>query len=112
MIKNDLTSQYAGLKLKNPIVVASSGQTDSVAKIKKLAEAGAAAVVIKSLFEEQLEGLTQQLSQEQDHVEAYDYINQYVQSNEIEKHLEIIRTAKKENDIPIIASVNLSLIHI
>lgn len=106
MIKNDLTSQYAGLKLKNPIVVASSGQTDSVAKIKKLAEAGVAAVVIKSLFEEQLEGLTQQLSQEQDHVEAYDYINQYVQSNEIEKHLEIIRTAKKENDIPIIASVN------
>lgn len=106
MIKNDLTSQYAGLNLKNPIVVASSGQTDSPSKIRQLVEAGAAAVVIKSLFEEQLEGQAQHLAEEQLHVEAFDYINQYVKSNEIEKHLELIRTAKKENEVPIIASVN------
>lgn len=106
MSKKNLSAQYAGLALENPIVVASSGQTHSASNIKKLAEAGAAAVVVKSLFEEQIEGLAQHLTQEQEHTEAFDYIGQYVKANELEKHLEIIRSAKKETNIPIIASVN------
>lgn len=50
----NLETTYMGLKLKNPIVVASSGLTNSVEKIKALEEAGAAAVVLKSIFEEQI----------------------------------------------------------
>ena len=50
----DLSTEYMGLKLKNPIIAASSGMTDSVNKIKRLAENGVAAVVLKSLFEEQI----------------------------------------------------------
>ncbi len=43
----DLKTHYAGLDLRNPIIVSSSGLTDSVEKIKKLEEAGAGAVVLK-----------------------------------------------------------------
>ena len=50
----DLSTNYLGLQLKNPIVVGSSGLTDSVAKIKNLEAAGAGAVVLKSLFEEEI----------------------------------------------------------
>jgi dihydroorotate dehydrogenase (fumarate) len=50
----NLETTYLGLKLKNPIVVSSSGLTNSVEKIKELEKAGAGAVVLKSLFEEQI----------------------------------------------------------
>ena len=49
-----LETSYAGLKLKNPIIVSSSSLTDSAEKNKKLCEAGAGAIVLKSLFEEQI----------------------------------------------------------
>ena len=49
-----LKTTFAGLSLKNPIIISSSGLTNSVEKIKKLEEAGAAAVVLKSVFEEQI----------------------------------------------------------
>ena len=49
-----LETTYAGLKLKNPIIVSSSSLTDSAEKNKKLCEAGAGAIVLKSLFEEQI----------------------------------------------------------
>lgn len=48
-----LETTFAGLKLRNPIIVSSSGLTDSAAKNQKLSEAGAGAIVLKSLFEEQ-----------------------------------------------------------
>src|SRR5665648_178858 len=50
----DLSTSYLGLQLKNPIIVGSSGLTDSVEKIKNLEDMGAAAVVLKSLFEEEI----------------------------------------------------------
>jgi len=49
----DLTTSYMGLKLKNPVIVASSGLTKSAEGIVRCAEAGAGAVVMKSIFEEQ-----------------------------------------------------------
>jgi dihydroorotate dehydrogenase (fumarate) len=50
----DLTTEYLGLKLKSPILVSSSPLTDSPENIQRLQEAGAAAVVLPSIFEEQL----------------------------------------------------------
>ena len=50
----DLHINYLGLNLKNPVIVSSSGLTSSVEKIKEAEQAGAGAVVLKSLFEEQL----------------------------------------------------------
>jgi dihydroorotate dehydrogenase (fumarate) len=50
----DLTTTYLGLKLKNPLVLAASPLSSDIAKIKRLAELGASAVVMYSLFEEQI----------------------------------------------------------
>lgn len=49
-----LKTTFAGLTLNNPIIISSSGLTNSLAKIQKLEEAGAGAVVLKSVFEEQI----------------------------------------------------------
>ena len=49
-----LETTFAGLRLRNPVIVGSSGLTDCAAKNKKLYEAGAGALVLKSLFEEQI----------------------------------------------------------
>ena len=51
----DLSITYAGLKLRNPFIISSSGLTNSVDKIRKLDNLGAGAVVLKSLFEECLD---------------------------------------------------------
>ena len=50
----DLTTKFAGLELKNPLIVGSSGLTDSISKIKDIAAQGAGAVILKSLFEEHI----------------------------------------------------------
>lgn len=50
----DLQTTFAGLKLKNPIIISSSGLTNTAAKNEKLEAAGAGAIVLKSLFEEQI----------------------------------------------------------
>ena len=50
----DLRTKYLGLELKNPLVVAACPLTQSIDNLKKLEEAGAAAAVMPSLFEEQI----------------------------------------------------------
>ena len=51
----DLSTKYLGLDLKNPLIIGSCGLSNSADRIKDLAEKGAAAVVLKSLFEEQIQ---------------------------------------------------------
>ncbi len=105
----NLETTYMGLKLKNPIVVASSGLTNTVEKIKALEEAGAAAVVIKSLFEEQINSEVSHLINKDPqnlYPEAEDYIWNYTRNNSITAHLELVKEAKKVVSIPIIASIN------
>ncbi len=50
----DISTIYLGLKLKSPIIAASSGLTNSLEDIKKIESAGAGAIVLKSLFEEEI----------------------------------------------------------
>jgi dihydroorotate dehydrogenase (fumarate) len=105
----NLETKYMGLKLKNPIVVASSGLTNSVEKIKDLENAGAAAVVLKSIFEEQINNEVSHLinrDPQNQYPEAEDYIWNYTRNNSITHHLNLLSEAKKETEIPIIASIN------
>lgn len=104
-----LETKYMGLSLKNPVVVASSGLTNSVEKIKELEMAGAGAVVLKSIFEEQINNEVSHLinkDPQNQYPEAEDYIWNYTRNNSITKHLELVREAKKQVSIPIIASIN------
>ena len=76
-----LKTTFAGLSLSNPIIISSSGLTDSSAKIKKLEEAGAGAVVLKSVFEEQI-AMQAGSMQGYGSPEANDYLGAYVRSHE------------------------------
>ena len=102
-----LQTAYAGLTLRNPLIVASSGLTNNIDKIKDIEKAGAGAVVLKSLFEEQiLDQAHHVLYHSADYPEAYDYVQNYVRSHRIEEYLTLIREAKASCSIPIIASIN------
>lgn len=102
----NLETTFAGLRLKNPLIAASSGLTNTVSKIKELEEAGISAVVLKSLFEEQIENHSEKLSQIADYPEATDYINTYVEMNHMGKYLDLLREAREKCSVPIIASIN------
>ncbi|MEL7589108.1 MAG: dihydroorotate dehydrogenase-like protein [Prolixibacteraceae bacterium] len=104
-----LETTYLGLKLKNPVIVASSGLTGSVEKIKRLEKAGAGAVVLKSLFEEQINSEVSHLintDPQNLYPEAEDYIWNYTRHHSVEEHLNLLKQAKQEVQIPVIASIN------
>lgn len=102
----NLQTTFAGITLKNPLIAASSGLTNSISKIKELEKAGVSAIVLKSLFEEQIENHSEKLLQIADYPEAADYINTYIDMNHVDKYLDLIKSAKTECQIPIIASIN------
>jgi len=105
----NLATNYMGLELKNPIIIASSGLTNSVEKIRNLEEAGAGAIVLKSIFEEQINHeVSQQINRNPKHQfpEEEDFIWNYARNHSITRHLNLLSEAKKETEIPIIASIN------
>jgi dihydroorotate dehydrogenase (fumarate) len=104
----DLSVNYLGFKLKNPIIIGSSGLTNSLDKIIKLEQNNASAIVLKSLFEEQICAEFDRKSQtnEYQYTEAFDYLNSYNQNHSVDEYLQLIEDAKKAVDIPIIASIN------
>jgi dihydroorotate dehydrogenase (fumarate) len=108
---NDLSTNYLGLQLKNPIVVGSSGLTDSVEKIIHLEAMGAGAVVLKSLFEEEIimemeETIYTMTNRHFVFPETMDYMETVVRENILTDYLELISEAKKAVKIPVIASIN------
>ena len=107
----DLSTSYLGLQLKNPIIVGSSSLTDSVEKIKNLEDMGAAAVVLKSLFEEEIimemeETIHTMTNRNFVFPETMDYMEIIVKDDLLLQYLELIAEAKKAVQIPIIASIN------
>lgn len=108
----DMRTKYMGLTLKNPIVASSSPLSHTVDSIRQLEDAGAAAVVMYSLFEEQItsEGayLDYHLSHGTDcYGEALSYFPEMRSYNVgPDKYLDLIRRAKAAVDIPIIGSLN------
>ncbi len=103
---SQLETTYLGLKLKNPVIVGSSGLTSSIEKIKKIEKAGAGAIVLKSIFEEQIKFEAGKMANGSDSPEALDYVNFYVKNNTLQEYLDLIKKAKEEVKIPIIASIN------
>ena len=108
----DLTTSYLGLALKNPLVVSPSPLCQDVDRIRAMEDAGAAAVVLHSLFEEQIALESSQLddtlaAQADGYAEAVSYLpepHHYLLGPE--EYLEHIRQAKAAVDIPVIASLN------
>lgn len=104
----DLTTRYMNLELKNPIIAASSGLTDNLDHIKKCEDAGAAAVVMKSIFEEQIEAAVGNLFAQSAtmHTEMRDYLNIYGREEHLRAYLDEILKVKKNTSIPVFGSIN------
>lgn len=104
----DSTTSYMGLRLRNPIIVASSDLTNSLQGILHCQEAGAGAVVMKSLFEEQfLEAENMAEKGYQVYPEALDYLRARVLLEySPQKICRTIEEARRDLKIPIIASIN------
>lgn len=100
-----LNTTFAGLQLRNPIIISSSGLTDSVEKIKKLEFHGAGAVVLKSIFEEQIMMQSGEMVS-YDYPEADDYLRTYIRSHALNEYVKLIKECKEACAIPIIASIN------
>lgn len=108
----DLSMQYLGLKLSGPIVVASTPLSESIDNIRHMEDAGASAVVLTSLFEEQLalesRTLDEDLSRGTDsYAESLGYLpdlEDYRMTHEI--YLENLRRAREAVAIPVMASLN------
>lgn len=108
----DLSTRYLGLSLANPLVASASPLCESVDNIRAMEDAGAAAVVLHSLFEEQIDVESVQLDRylthsAESHAEALDYfpdLGRYQLGPDA--YLEHVRRAKEAVDIPIIGSLN------
>jgi dihydroorotate dehydrogenase (fumarate) len=99
-----------GLQLKNPVIASSSGLTDSVEKVHELERYGVGAVVLKSLFEEQImagiEGRTGVTADDPGYSEVGEYIKTHGRHHVREEYLKLIRDCKRTVSIPVIASIN------
>jgi dihydroorotate dehydrogenase (fumarate) len=102
----DMTTKYAGLTLRSPLIIGSSGLTSVPEKIKEYEKSGAGAIVLKSLFEEQIEMQSISLLKDSNFQEASDYIHEYVKARQVNEYLELIKKSKSICTIPIIASIN------
>lgn len=101
-----LKTTFAGLELRNPIIVSSSGLTDSAEKNKNFYKAGVGAIVLKSLFEEQIMLEADWLGDPNMYPEGSDYLVEYVRQHKLSEYLALIKETKRECPIPVIASIN------
>jgi dihydroorotate dehydrogenase (fumarate) len=105
----DLSTTCMGLNLKNPLIVASCGLTRTIDGVRRCAEAGAGAIVLKSLFEEQIDAEIEGIEQAMGpplHAEAFEYMERMGKQLGPRDYLEMLELAKREIDIPVIASLN------
>lgn len=111
-MKIDLTTTYLGLELAHPLVVSASPLCESVESLQRLERAGAAAVVLPSLFEEQIEHDELELSRLREFgtnsfAEALDYFPELETYNlGTDRYLRNLESARDALSIPVIASLN------
>ena len=103
----DLSVKYMGLRLKNPLIASSSPLTATAAHIEELARNGIGAVVLKSIFEEQISGEAAMMARYgNDSPEAADYLHAYLGADYMKGFIDLISEVKRKTDLPVIASIN------
>ena len=100
-----LETNFAGLHLRNPFIVSSCNLTNTPEKNKRWEDAGAGAVVLKSLFEEEIEAEADWM-QEGAPAEEWDYLKTYQRAHRLKEYLKLVRETKAVCTIPVIASIN------
>jgi len=105
----DTQITYMGLKLKSPIIAGSCGLNRDVEGVKKLEEAGAGAIVMPSLFEEQIEKEIREFDEEtalSSYPEANEMLSFFQKRHVLDDYLKLIKALKAAVSIPVIASIN------
>lgn len=102
--------KYLGLELKSPIIAGSCGLTNSIDNLLELERSGAGAIILKSIFEEQIvfdikRNMTEVAPIDQYGI-SYDYVASHVAEDSMEKYFALIREAKQKLTIPLIGSIN------
>ncbi|NLD71813.1 MAG: dihydroorotate dehydrogenase-like protein [Chloroflexi bacterium] len=111
----DLTTHYLGLSLGNPLIAGSSGLSASAEGVERLAEAGAGAVVLKSVFEEEIaleyQAIVRDALRAGGNPEALDYLDRQLRGERLDRYRALIAESKRRVDIPVIASVHCTYSH-
>lgn len=106
----DISAKYMGLDLKSPVVASSTGLTSNIDTLIKIDESGAGAVVLRSLFEEEILNRIDLLSGSTKNVayarEAGDYLKVYTRQESLDKYVNLVKEAKSRLTLPVIASIN------
>lgn len=102
----DLKTTFAGLSLKSPVIAGSCGLTADVEKLQEIEKNGAGAVILKSVFEEQILMDVQKVTGNSDSPEEEDYLRNYVRANTLQQYIDLVKAAKEHLHIPVIASIN------
>lgn len=99
-------TKYLGLTLNSPVVVSSSPFTATFEGIVAAEKAGAGAVVLKSIYEEQINSEVAVTDSYVDYPEAADYVKNYISENSINNYIDLIKRVKDATTIPVVASIN------
>lgn len=106
----NLKSKIYTIPIANPLVVGSCGLTNTPEKIETLEKSGAGAVILKSIFEEEINAQykdeLKNVGKFHEHEEFLDYFDYEIKNKALDKYCDLIKEAKRRVDIPIIASVN------
>jgi len=106
----DLACEYMSLSIKSPVVIASSPLTGTLEGLKRCEQAGAGAVVLKSIFEEQIDKTVEVEANENasylEHSDFASYFENVSKDYYLNQYLTLLKNAKKELSIPVIASIN------
>ncbi|MBV5315636.1 MAG: dihydroorotate dehydrogenase-like protein [Prolixibacteraceae bacterium] len=106
----NISTRFFGLELRSPIIAASSSMTGHAEQVLKLAEAGAGAIVLKSIFEEEIYHELQEELSLRDNLhsdpEYLDYFDYVIKEDNIRKYLKLITDVKSRTTVPVVASVN------
>lgn len=105
----DTSTTYMGFKLRSPIIVGSSGLTENIDKSMAYQEAGAGAIVLKSIFEEQiLHDVDEQRLNNMygTYNEQENYAMYFSKKHNVSQYIKLIKQSKEALDIPVIASIN------
>lgn len=100
-----LKTIFVGLELNSPIIAGSCGLTADINKLQTIADSGAGAVILKSVFEEQIRREAAQCIGDS-YPEEADYIQQYVRAHALQEYIDLVKIAKSRLKIPVIASIN------
>jgi dihydroorotate dehydrogenase (fumarate) len=105
IMNTSLKTTFAGLELSSPIIASASPLTATPEQCRALEDAGAAAIVVKSIFEESIAHNSRQLSDTISHGEEFDYLDGYISEQMVSEWRTSLRDIKKVCSIPIIASI-------